>query len=294
MTRDRETLLARLRAEAAQPVTQDIERMADAVCRRHTGVLAVLAYGSCLRGASTADSLIDLYILVERHDDVSHSILLRLACRILPPNVHFAAIGESERQLRCKYAVMTLNEFRRRMISQNPYFWARFGQPVRILRAANADAREAVLGSLVEACITTFAECARLSRPGEDALISLERCLAATYATELRPERSNRPSALVEAHRAFYLDVADPACCLASTWPRRRSSWKFRIVAGKLLSAARLAKSAFTFEGGMDYLSWKIERHSGHKIALTAWQRRHPIVAGLLLLPRLWKSNAVR
>ena len=67
-----------------------------------------------------------------------------------------------------------------------------------------------------------------------------------------------------------------------------------RKLIGKLLSAARLVKASFTFDGGMEYLSWKIERHSGQRIELSDWQRRHPIIAGILLLPRLWRSNAVR
>ena len=53
-------------------------------------------------------------------------------------------------------------------------------------------------------------------------------------------------------------------------------------------------KAAFTFTGGIDYVAWKIERHSGQKVELSDWQKRHPIIAGLLLLPKLLKSGAVR
>ena len=126
-------------------------------------------------------------------------------------------------------------------------------------------------------------------------LSALTRCLGATYATELRAERSDRARTVVQANRAFYVDVAklvsELDAAVRDVPPR---AWMARTIAGKLLSAARLIKSAFTFEGGMDYLSWKIERHSGQKIELSEWQRRHPVVAGILLLPRLWWSNAVR
>jgi hypothetical protein len=72
------------------------------------------------------------------------------------------------------------------------------------------------------------------------------------------------------------------------------ANWMLRRIAGKLWSAIRLVKAAFTFTGGADYLAWKIERHSGHRIELSDWQRRHPIIAGLALLPRLLKRGAVR
>ena len=68
---------------------------------------------------------------------------------------------------------------------------------------------------------------------------------------------------------------------------------RIRII-GKLLSLVRLAKACFTFEGGADYAAFKIERHTGRKIALTQWQRRHPLIAGLLMLPKLLRSRALR
>jgi hypothetical protein len=49
-----------------------------------------------------------------------------------------------------------------------------------------------------------------------------------------------------------------------------------------------------TFAGGADYIAWKINRHAGAKIALTPWQRRHPLLAGISLLPRLLRSGAIR
>ena len=42
--------------------------------------------------------------------------------------------------------------------------------------------------------------------------------------------------------------------------PRR---WRLRRMQGKFLSVARLAKAIFTFENGVDYVLWKVKRHSG-------------------------------
>ena len=56
----------------------------------------------------------------------------------------------------------------------------------------------------------------------------------------------------------------------------------------------RLAKASLTFAGGADYIAWKINRHAGTDIELKPWQRRHPLLAAISLLPRLLKSGAVR
>ena len=64
-------------------------------------------------------------------------------------------------------------------------------------------------------------------------------------------------------------------------WTR---AWALRRACGKALNALRLAKAAFTFEGGADYIAWKIERHSGVALELADWQRRHPLLAAPALL----------
>ena len=83
--------------------------------------------------------------------------------------------------------------------------------------------------------------------------------------------------------------------------PRRRSSrgsasggWARRRVEGKVLSVARLAKASATYAGGADYIVWKINRHAGTDFALKPWQRRHPLLGAISLLPRLLKSGAIR
>jgi hypothetical protein len=63
---------------------------------------------------------------------------------------------------------------------------------------------------------------------------------------------------------------------------------------GKLLTIARLAKAAFTYAGGIDYLAWKINRHAGTQIIIRPWQRTWPLVAALFLVPKLWAKGAVR
>ena len=112
----------------------------------------------------------------------------------------------------------------------------------------------------------------------------------ATYQSEFRSEKTNRAASIVSSAPDYYREAAR---LLASETPIHANQ-TLRRLTGKGWSMLRLIKAAFTFQGGADYIVWKIERHSGEKIILTDWQRRHPIMAGLLLLPALLRKGAVR
>ena len=116
---------------------------------------------------------------------------------------------------------------------------------------------------------------------------------ALTYGAELRAERKARASSVVELDPERYLRFTGPALEAARSL-RPSGSWTRRRIEGKALSILRLAKASLTFAGGADYIAWKINRHAGTDIRLKPWQRRHPLLAGLSLLPRLLKSGAVR
>jgi hypothetical protein len=64
-----------------------------------------------------------------------------------------------------------------------------------------------------------------------------------------------------------------PSRCLIS-----RVGWTVRTVQGKFLSLARLIKALFTFDGGLDYIAWKLERHSGVHIEIPKRVRRYPLI----------------
>jgi hypothetical protein len=70
--------------------------------------------------------------------------------------------------------------------------------------------------------------------------------------------------------------------------------WRGKQRHGKVYSVARLAKASLTFANGADYIAWKISRHAGTDISLTPWQKRHPLLGAITLLPRLLRSGAVR
>jgi hypothetical protein len=130
----------------------------------------------------------------------------------------------------------------------------------------------------------------RASTKASDPLAIWQRGFEETYRTELRPEGSSRAAALVAADADYYGEAAR----LADSVNAPSINWPVRRIAGKLLSLARLAKAAFTFSGGASYAAWKIERHTGEAIALSPWQKRHPLLAGILLLPKLLRRGVLR
>lgn len=288
------SLEAIVAASLARPAPPEIAAMADALLARHgADVLAVLAYGSSLRGVDPSQTLIDLYVLTGTIGGVSGSALARWGCRLVPPNVHYAETVLEGSTLRAKYAILPLAVFERRCgpSTSNPYFWARFSQPCRLIHVRDETARARVVAACAEAVRTMLAEAGRIASPGADPLALWSGGFAQTYRTELRPEGPDRARQIVEANQDYYRAVtaaAGPLPALA------RAPWAWRRIGGKGLTVLRLVKAAFTFQGGADYLAWKIARHSGAPVPLKDWQRRHPILGALSLLPGLIRRGAVR
>ena len=84
-------------------------------------------------------------------------------------------------------------------------------------------------------------------------------------------------------HHRFSLHTAGDQLCYRSDIPDRRRrrcrrQWQLRRVTGKALSVLRLVKALFTFEGGLDYIAWKLERHSGEEIVIPDKVRRAPLI----------------
>ena len=118
------------KASLARDVPPEIHAMAVVLRLRHPGAVAILAYGSCLRGVAAVDTLMDFYVLTENFSGVSPNIISRVACRTVPPNVYYAETELDGQRLRAKYALLPLRLFAKWMTRDisNPYFWARFAQ----------------------------------------------------------------------------------------------------------------------------------------------------------------------
>ncbi len=276
-------------------MTDALEALADAIRQwRGPGVLAILAYGSCLRENRT-DGIIDLYALTDSHRAVSPSRVSCLCAWALPPNVYYLETGGNP-PWRAKVAVLPLTRFARlaALRTTSPYIWARFGQPSRIVWARGEDARAEVEHALATACATLWRHVALVSHAGDDALEALARLLAMTYGTELRPESTGRARLLVEADRGFFLAAAERH--LGPDWRSNNATphrWRLRRWAGKCLAAGRLLKGAWTFQGGADYMAGKVARHSDRVLRVSPWQRRHRVLGALALLPQIWRTRAL-
>ena len=149
------------KASLAREVLPEIHAMADVLRRRHPGAVAVLAYGSCLRGVAVVSTLMDFYVLTEDFSGVSPNIISRLACCVVPPNVYFAEMEFDGQHLRAKYALLPLPQFSKWMNvrTSNPYFWARFSQPSALIYKRDEKIQDEVITSYLRGVADQFCQC---------------------------------------------------------------------------------------------------------------------------------------
>jgi hypothetical protein len=278
-------------AELSLPVDPQVSGIAAAIAQQHGAASrAVLFYGSCLRQKRLDGLMLDFYLIVSDYRAAYDKRWLAAANRLIPPNVfYFEHDG-----LVAKYAVLSEADFERLAgpDTNSVSVWARFAQPSRLVWVADADARERAIEAVLQAAPTLLA--AAGARDGEPPLDWWRRAFALTYSAELRAERKGRAASVVDTDPKRYERFSGPAITAIPRRTSARSSWARRRLERKALSIARLAKASLTFAGGADYIIWKINRHAGTDIQLKPWQRRHPLLAGLSLLPRLLRSGAVR
>jgi len=302
-----------------------VARLLAEIFRRHGDkVAAVLLYGSYLRGKR--DTLIDLYVLLTDLSDALPGRWQALGNRSLPPNVYYLSLPESQPQeaadapeqahsqaaIRAKYATLSLAQFVRGMHDFHSYFWSRFVQPAGLVFARDETTRARVVAAVVDS-VDTFVSRVTPLLAGTFAAAELWRSgFALTYACELRSEHPGGIAALYEHNAGHFDDLlasyANRANAAVAAVPgggyrsksrrpggsRARISWALRRGQGKVLSVLRLVKAAGTFEDPLDYLLWKLERHSGVYIAPTERQRRRPLIFAWGLLWRLYRRGAFR
>lgn len=292
----------------------DVARLLGAISERFgSRVGAVLLYGSYLRGKR--DTLLDFYVLL---DSLAALPALQAAGnRLLPPNVYYLSLPADGNQpaVRAKYSTMSLAQFERGMLDYHSYFWARFTQPTGLVWARNEAMAERVAGALVRA-VRRFVAAVAPALPDAFSSATLWReGFRRTYACELRAEDAAGAAdlytanaihfdGLLEAYAAdryaslsrlddgiYGLRTEDTPAAITGASP---FGWLLRRLEGKLLSVLRLVKAAATFDDPLDYLLWKIERHSGVYIEPTERQRRYPLLFAWPLLWRLYRRGAFR
>ena len=324
MSSDRLTQLAACIAQhGPQPVVEVSPLVDSLVTSYGANLRAVLLYGSCLHSGDL-NGLFDLYVLVDDYRAAHRHRPAAIMNALLPPNVYYleAALHTGPR-VRAKYALLSLADFQHGVSRRwfHSYLWARFCQPTALLWVRDkATADEMYLG-FAEAVCTFIGRTLPLLQPGWSLQDLWLKGLGLTYRAEFRPEQSSRQLQLFTASSSFFAAItplalaaldntrvadgdAEPACNRSnhqkqtcSAWFRgcsARLAWNLRIAQGKALSVLRLMKAAFTFKGGVDYIVWKIERHSGVRMEVTPFLRRHPLLALCCLSLRLYRKGGVR
>lgn len=289
-----------------------VHAAASKVAARFPNSDAVLFYGSCLRTGKIDGQMLDFYVLVEDYRGAYGSKSKAFGNSLIPPNVFYFEEEIDGVIVRAKFAVLSTRHFLKLCSEEafNPAVWARFAQPIALSWCKDDGAKNDVLEALATALQTLAKSCVPLMQGAVSERDFWTFCFAQTYRTELRAESSGRPEQLYDLMSGFYsamtpdmvadlegvtfkdgvlhIDI-DRTQRLRANW-----IWFWRRVQGKLIHVLRLIKGAATFDGGIEYLAWKIERHSGVKVILKPWHRKYPVLAGIYLLPRLRHKGAVK
>jgi hypothetical protein len=276
----------------------------------------VLFYGSCLRSGDVDDGLADLYLLVDDYRAAFKNRTLAFFNQLLPPNVFYLEVPFQGRTLRAKYAVLTLADFRNGTENWfHSYLWGRFAQKCGLIYSHSEQITTEVMESLACAVRTFISHALPQMESPFSARDLWARGLSLSYRSELRTEQADGAARLFDSDPDYYQELtraalenprfrvttnADATPCyyqiITSEKNRKVSNiaWKVRAIQGKILSILRLAKGLLTFKGGVDYILWKIERHSGVSIEVSPTLKRIPPLAVLVIFWRLFRRGAFR
>jgi hypothetical protein len=300
------------------PVSPAVGLLVDEILARHGECArAILFYGSCLRSGDELDGLVDLYLLVGDYRCAHTSRIQSFLNGLLPPNVYYLERALAGQVVRTKYAVLSLGDFQKGTSSRwfHSYLWGRFCQPTALVYARDHEVARLVHEGLAQSVLTFTRRV--LPRVNSDftARQMWGRGLELSYRAELRAERPEKGARLFDAAPDYYEKISRIALNAIVypveivnhpdgisyrariPAPRRflsRLTWGLRSIQGKLLSVLRLLKAMTTFEGGVDYILWKIERHSGITVEVEPRLRRRPLLAMWILSWRLYRRGGFR
>ena len=291
----------------------DDARLDDAVRRlvkaAGDSLQGVVFFGSHRTGAARANewSAYDLFVLVESYRPFyervrqaglsgKHPALMSVVSRWLPPtqvSLRFEPPG-----VHVKAAVIRLDTFARETSPRrrDHFCVGRLFQPSRILYARDPEVRGRVLRALVSAHEETW----RWVRPWLPERFDAEAyglaALRVSMSWEVRPEPAGRADALWAVQREEQLPVFEALLAglglrgdlvLASGVPlawsasgaarRHERAWLALYFRWSLARATmRWLKHVVSFEGWLDYILRKANRHTGEPVVLTERERRWP------------------
>jgi hypothetical protein len=291
------SLAERVGAALDRPIDPAVAAFA-AELGEQAGAVAVLFYGSNLRTGSL-DGLLDFYVLLPGTREGG-----------IWPTVSYRERRHDGGLLRAKVATMTLETFAAaaRGETRDTTIWARFVQPSALGWSGGQDAVAAVQAALAAAA-GTAARLAVALGPGKGHEEDYWRALfRATYRAEFRVEPAGREDAILSANAKHFEGLLPLALVEAGIpfaqdgrtieprlHPAQRTAilrwWKARRRLGKLINLTRLARAMATFEGGMRYAAWKVERHTGLPVKVTPLREKYPLIAAPSVLWLLLRAR---
>ena len=311
-------LLEKISEQSVSPPSKAVSLLVDEILASYgEAVQGILFYGSCLHKGEDLEGLFDLYVLVNRYDSVNRNSMQAALNKLLPPNVFYLEAPFGDQTVRAKYAVLSLDDLQKGTSRRwfHSYLWARFCQPTTIVYLRNEKVAEQVNHAFAQA-VVTFVSRVLPRMPQEFTIRELwSTGLALTYRSEFRPEQADQQVRLFDARPDYFKGVTCRAfdgspyqvkkihnqesslysvIIPSSVRFLSRLTWALRIVQGKVLSVLRLVKGTLTFDGGVDYILWKIKRHSGVALEASPFLKRHPVLAMCVLSFRLYRRGGVR
>lgn len=266
-------------------------------------VVGIVFYGSCMRTREYEDAVLDFYLVVDTYQHAYQQKLHVLLNKLLPPNVFFLQIEVAGKRHQAKYAVVSQKDLSKQTSKRafHPYFWARFAQPIATVFVKDQEFAQWLI-AIQQQSVLTLMQKVRCILPEGCSSKELWVCaLELTYATELRTESKSRAE-IIYTKEAAYFDGITMALAadedLKSAGGQKKYAcmlrWKLRNWLGKLLSVLRLLKATMTFSDGIDYIAWKIHRHTGEEIEVNHRLRNYPWLFCWPLLWRLYRSGKIR
>jgi len=309
---DSSNLVDFIRTEWDRDVPLAVTKAAQDITARYgDSAEGVIFYGSCLRTGEIEDKILDFYVIVDNYRNAYKGRALAFANKMLPPNVFYYEMDVDGVTVRSKYAVLSMDDLKFRTSSDclNVSVWARFCQPCMLLAPRSDMAFASISSAIAQAVTTMLANLLELKPMARASRELWVEAFEQTYAAELRSERRGKGLEIYLLDQERY-DALTPVALetlqvdekaeMQLHQPSRIKSWrpKLRWMArrwnGKLVSFLRLVKATTTFDGGIDYLAWKIRRHSGVEIEIKDWMRKFPVIAGVSLFWSLRKKGAFK
>ena len=266
-------------------------------------IVGIVFYGSCMRMREYEDAVLDFYLVVDAYQHAYQRKLHALLNKLLPPNVFFLQIEVAGKQYQAKYAVVSQKDLSKRTSKRafHPYFWARFAQPIATVFVRDQESVQWLLTIQQQSVLTLMQKVKCMLPEGHSSRELWVSALQLTYDAELRTESKSRAE-FIYAKEAAYFDGITIALAtdenLITTERQNKFTcmlrWKLRNWLGKFLSVLRLLKATITFNGGIDYIAWKIHRHTGEEIEVSDRLRNYPWLFCWPLLWRLIRSGKIR